>query len=219
MKYFGILVGICFILATGCSQTPNPASSPSNHDHSSHQMNGQEHAHHQHETMERGEASDISIYNLDGQWENQRSEKIRLGDDKGQVVVLAMIYASCKGACPRIIADMRRIEDECKSKHPGHVRYKLVTFDPEVDTPEKLQKLAEDSGLGSDWELLRGSSEQALELSALLGVKYRKTNETDYAHSNIITVLNGEGEIAFQQEGLGVKPDETVAAVEKLLGK
>ena len=36
----------------------------------------------------------------------------------------------------------------------------------------------------------------------LLGVKYQKLAQGQFAHSNLITVLNAEGEITFQREGL-----------------
>jgi protein SCO1/2 len=64
---------------------------------------------------------------------------------------------------------------------------------------------------------LHGTENDVLELAALLGVKYRSVGETIFAHSNLITVLNKEGEIVHQQEGLGVKHEETSAAVNKLI--
>ena len=67
-----------------------------------------------------------------------------------------------------------------------------------------------------NWTLMTGSDDQVLELAALLGVKYKRISDLDYSHSNIITVLNREGEIRHQQTGLGVEPDEALLAIDEL---
>jgi protein SCO1 len=94
----------------------------------------------------------------------------------------------------------------------------LVTIDPEVDTPDRLKVFADENKMHSGkWLLLNGSEGDILELAALTGVKYKKTSGSDYAHSNIITVLNRNGEIAHQQTGLEQDPTETIKAIEKLV--
>lgn len=214
------------LLTAGCSKPPAPAPTPapssSHGGHAGHgdHVNHSEHAghdHSQHESMDQGEPSDESIYNLEGQWENQHAKPVSFSHNKGKVVLVAMVYASCKAACPMIIQDIKAIEKEAVEKYPGKMRYTLITIDPEVDTPEKLLALSTESGLDSTWELLRGDADQVREMAALLGVKYRKVSETDYAHSNMITVLNEKGEVVHQQIGLGVKPGPTLEALEKLL--
>jgi hypothetical protein len=50
-----------------------------------------------------------------------------------------------------------------------------------------------------------------------LGVIYRQDAKGDFAHSNVITVLNAEGEIVFQQPGVNVPPDKIVQTLEKLV--
>jgi protein SCO1/2 len=57
-------------------------------------------------------------------------------------------------------------------------------------------------GLGDDWVLLHGQSDDVRELAMVLGVKFAKDSRGQFAHSNLITVLNPEGEIAFQRAGL-----------------
>jgi protein SCO1/2 len=55
------------------------------------------------------------------------------------------------------------------------------------------------------------------ELAALLGINYQRDARGLFAHSNVITVLNPEGEVAFQQAGLNKDSKETIAAIEKAL--
>jgi protein SCO1/2 len=160
-----------------------------------------------------GALSGMSIYNLESTWLDTSAKEMRLDELRGDVVLVAMIYSSCKAACPRIIEDMRKIRAGLKSA--DGVRFVLVSIDPEVDTPEKLKQYAVENKL-EDWEFLHGESQDVMELAMLLGVKYRKTSETDYAHSNVISVLDKQGEVVHQQEGLGVDPQQTIEAIKKL---
>lgn len=195
------------------------ACSPDDPEHGmqSHQGNHQA-ARHEHMKMPAGEAlSGQSIYQLESTWTNQHGESLRLGALAGQVVVLAMVYTHCDFACPRIIADIRRIRDQVQAE-PDEIELVLVSIDPERDTVERLRDFGEKTGLTRQgWVLLRGSQADVRELAAVFGVQYRKTTATDFAHSNIISVLNRRGEIAHQQKGLGVKPDAMIEAIDNLL--
>lgn len=172
--------------------------------------------HANHLSIEPGAPSDQSLYLLDNKWNTHTGKKVELKEFAGKPVVMAMVYSSCKNACPRIIVDMKKIQAESEVKHPGQTRFVLVTMDPEVDTPAKLAELSQKSQLDQQWDLLQGSSDDVMALAAVLGVKYRKISETDYAHSNLITVLNSKGEIAHRQMGLDVEPAETLKALDTL---
>jgi protein SCO1/2 len=156
----------------------------------------------------------MSVYNLSSRWLDQDGKSMQLADLKGKVVCLAMVYASCKNACPRLIEDMRALERELSSQP---VRFVLVSLDPAVDKPARLKALARERRLGDNWRLLTGAPADVLELSAVLGVKFRKISPTDYAHSNLISVLDRRGVVVHRQEGLGVKPEASVAVVRRLL--
>ena len=67
--------------------------------------------------------------------------------------------------------------------------------------------------------LLTGKPDDVRELAALLGVNYRRDGRGQFSHSNIITVLNAQGEAAFQQVGLNKAPDETVKEIARLFAK
>ena len=69
------------------------------------------------------------------------------------------------------------------------------------------------------WSGLRGSQDSVLELSVAIGTRYRKLENNDFAHSNMITLISPTGEIVYKQEGLGADPTEILAALRKLLTK
>lgn len=166
-----------------------------------------------------GEISDLSIYNLPSKWTTQHNEEIELKALKGDVVVIVMVYTSCQTACPRLAADMRNIEKQIPQNKKEQVTLVLVSIDPETDTPERLAAFADENQMNSKkWVLLRGSEENTREFAAVLAVNYKKISPLDFSHSNIISVFDQKGELAYQQEGLGVDNKETIAKIMELLG-
>ena len=69
--------------------------------------------------------SDLSIYNLPSKWTNQDGQELQLTELKGKVLVMVMIYTSCKSACPRLVADMRNIEQRLPENIKGNVSFLL----------------------------------------------------------------------------------------------
>jgi protein SCO1/2 len=155
--------------------------------------------------------SDLSIYNLPTQWTTQDGKDIELKSLKGNVLVMVMIYTTCKAACPRLVADMRNIESRLNVKTKKNVKLILVSIDPETDTPEKLKAFAIANKMDHDpWIFLRSTEENTREFAAVLAVNYKKISPIDFSHSNIISVFNPDGELIYQQEGLGVNNDKTI---------
>ncbi|WP_454998612.1 SCO family protein, partial [Capnocytophaga granulosa] len=156
-------------------------------------------------------------------WTTQNGNDVQWKDFKGNVLVVVMIYTSCKAACPILIADMRDIRktvDASDMPHKKRVKYILVSIDPKVDTPEHLKKFAQESGMDDDqWVFLRSDEEKTREFAAVLAVNYKQISPVDFSHSNIISVFNAEGELAAQQEGLGIDRTSIVQEIRKQLEK
>lgn len=151
-----------------------------------------------------GPATEASLYVLDQLWTDQGGRPVHLGDLAGRPRVIAMVYTHCTWACPRILAEMKRLEaavaDVPAERAPGFV---LVSIDPTRDTPEHLAAFARATRLDpARWTLLTGPDDQVRELSVLLGVKYRATDAGEFSHSNLVTVLDGHGVVAARLEGL-----------------
>ena len=167
-----------------------------------------------HRELDATEPSDYSVYHVESTWTDQRGAERRLRSLAGPVQVVAMVYTSCAYACPRIMLDMKRIEAELGREYADDVHFLIVSIDPERDTPERLAEFATGSRLDPDrWTLLSGDDGAVLELAVLLGVQYRQTAPGEWVHSNLITVLDGEGVIVHRQLGLGADPSETLDAI------
>jgi protein SCO1 len=160
-------------------------------------------------------AGDYSIYQVESNWHNQNATALNLSALVGRIQVVAMTYTSCEMSCPRIVAAMKEIE----KKANGQIGFVLVSIDPERDDVSTLAAYATKMNLAkSNWNLLTGSSDDVLEIAALLGVRYQKMPDGEFAHSNIITVLNEEGVIVHQQNGIAVDlTQQTSDIVQKLL--
>lgn len=179
------------------------------------------HDHHHQTPPEKAAApSPHSLYHLEVKWKDQAGKRVVLGELRGKVVVMAMIYSSCQTVCPLIAADVARVYEQLPEAVRPRVQLVLVSFDPARDTPAKLASYATARGLkGPQWTLLTGDDDGVRDLAALLGMKYRPTGTGDFAHSNLITVLDREGVIVHRSEGVGQDSGPTVKAIVAAAGK
>ncbi len=167
--------------------------------------------------LEPGKPTDKSLYLLDSKWTSDVGRTIPLSVLRGRPQIVAMFFTHCEYACPIIVNDLRKLE----SALPGNLREKvdflLVSFDAKRDTPEVLANYRRKEKLpAKNWTLLRGAEDDVRELAALLGINYAPDARGQFAHSNLITVLNSEGEITFQQPGLNTSPAALLAAITRL---
>ena len=159
--------------------------------------------------------SDRSLYQLDSSWTNDAGAALRLASLRGRPQVVTMFFASCQFTCPVLVKDMRRIEAALPENTRTNVGFVLVSFDSTRDTPAALAHYRKTHGLAANWTLLRAAPDDVLELGALLGVKFKKDVRGDFAHSNVITVLDAGGAIVRQIVGLNRDASEAVEAVEQ----
>lgn len=160
------------------------------------------------------EISEESIFNLTEDWHTQNNDSIKLVDLQGKVLVVVMIYTSCKVACPRLVADMRDIESKISKDNLSELNFVLVSIDPEVDNPARLKAFAIENQMDANhWTFLQGTTSGVQEFANVLAVKYKQIAPMDFSHSNIISVFNRQGVLVHQQEGLGVNNKETIDTI------
>jgi protein SCO1/2 len=195
----------------GCSGNGEQADKSS-------QMDASENNHtaHSNMQMDAAEPSEESIYNVSSTWRNRHGEELQLNKLRGKVQVVAMVYTHCEHACPRILADMQRVKDNLKGNFADQTQFTIISIDPERDTPDRLKTFANENDLSKEkWTLLNGGNGDVLEIAALLGVKYKRVSDTDFTHSNMITVLNKKGEVIHQRKKLEDSQSGIIQAIEK----
>lgn len=160
-----------------------------------------------------------SLYQLDAQWTDDAGKPVKLAALRGAPVVVAMFFASCEFACPVLVHDLQRLRAALPEAVRAQTRFVLVSFDVARDTPAVLADYRQKRELDASWTLLRGDASAVQELAMLLGVSYKQDARGQFAHSNLFTVLNAEGEIAHRQPGLQGEVLESAKAVAGLAKK
>ena len=190
---------ILFSFAFGCGE-PLPAeledvptaSEQPHHDHAQHQP-----------MASAAPVLGASIYQLDVELTDEGGEPFPWNNVRGHPTFVGMIYTQCTSACPMIISALQNVDDSLPAEVRDEARYLLISFDPERDTAEALSRTKRDHDLGDRWTLVRAESGDVREISAVLGIRYRKLVSADFNHSSVFTLLNQEGEIAARVDGLG----------------
>jgi protein SCO1/2 len=166
-----------------------------------------------------GPFTDASLYQVESNWTSDYGKTVKLAQLRDRVQIVTMFFTSCQYACPILVHDMKKIEAGLQAAGITNIGFALVTMDTERDTVERLHTFRTQRDLNDNWLLLRGESQDVLELGMLLGIKFKKETNGQFAHSNIITVLNSHGEIVHQQVGLNLDPTPVIAAVKKLVNQ
>ena len=197
------------VAVAGCASHSDP-------DHAGHSARA-EHA--AHPELSPGEFVEDSIFHLESKWTGDdgaaRPLSRALG---GKPSVAAMIYTSCEHACPVIVSDMLKIRRALGAEESG-VRFALFSFDPARDTPRRLGEYRGRQRLPG-WTILAPADAGAeRELAAALGVRFKPIPGGDFAHSNIIFILDADGVPRHRQAGLLQAPDESAAVLRALLKK
>ncbi len=154
--------------------------------------------------MEAGQASGASLYQFHDMFTDQNGKTMMLHQMEGKYIVVAMFYATCTAICPRIAAEMLRLEKSLSASQRANTRFVMISFDHERDNPAALQKFMTKMKLTESFTLLTGKGDAIREVAAALGVNYKKLDDGEYSHSSLFTLLSPKGEIILQHAGLSV---------------
>lgn len=159
-----------------------------------------------------------SIYKVGGGWKNIDGNPVELNKLKGRPIIITMVYTTCQHACPMIMAKLKKIDEDLKKNSINDMTYVLASFDPEKDTPKALKKyVSKHNYAPAKWLFLSADSDSdARKLSVALGISYKSTGDGDFAHSNIITLLDKEGRVVSVIDGLQSSTNNLVEAAKKL---
>jgi protein SCO1 len=145
-----------------------------------------------------------SLYQFHEKFTDQNGKELMLHELRGKYVVVTMFYATCTAICPRIAAEMLRLEKSFSAAQRGKTRLVMISFDHERDNPAALRKFMAKMRLSDSFTLLGGKPEAIREVAAALGINYKKQDDGEYAHSSVFTLLSPAGEIILQHAGLSV---------------
>jgi protein SCO1/2 len=102
-------------------------------------------------------------------------------DMRGKLVFYNFTYTDCREPCVQTTETMAQVQELVKNVDVGGlpVEFVTVSFDPQRDTPERLQEFA--AGIGADtgnWRFVTGSEER---LKNVIGAGFRMFYQPDSA--------------------------------------
>jgi len=133
---------------------------------------------------------------------NQFNQPVALADLRGKVWVADIIFTSCAGPCPRMMRQMRSLQ-EALPKTSGAKLVTLTTH-ADVDTPEVLKKYGEKYNADfHQWLLLTGDKVQianlgidSLKLTAVEKKPEERTDPADlFIHSTIFVLVDKQARL------------------------
>lgn len=158
-----------------------------------------------------------SLYRLGPRLTDQDGRPFDLATLRGGPVLVSMFYSSCEMVCPVLFETIAQTVKALPGGAQERIRILMVTFDPERDTVAVLKDTAGKHGCDRRWTLVRGSSEDAREIAAVLGVQYRRLPSGEFNHSSSVLLLDPQGRIVKRSGSLGAVDPELVAALKRAL--
>lgn len=162
--------------------------------------------------------SQNSVYQLPGTWTNQNGQPVQLEQLSGKVQVVAMIFTTCGYACPKMVDNLKEIENNLPAQVKKNTGFLLISFDSKVDTSARLKQYAMQKQLDNNWTLLHGTPDQIRVMSMLLQVQYNPLQGGGFNHSNVITILDEHGNIYKRIEGLDISVNNAVNEIKEAEG-
>lgn len=162
-----------------------------------------------------------SIYQASSSWSLQDKSRIHLSDLSGQPVLMTMAYTGCEYTCPLIIEKLRSIEAEIQKQGGTKYRIVIASFDPDADRPDRLSSFMKKRKIENPaWSMMvADNAPSTRELAILLGINYKAEEGGHFSHSNVISLLDSQGRILHQLNGLNADHAELVKAAVKANGK
>jgi len=147
---------------------------------------------------------------------NQDSVKVQFPKIiKDKITVLAMVYTHCPDICPMTTHNMFLVEEKLTDDLKNKVKFVVISFDPNRDSPAVLKKFAEIRDLSfKSWTLLSGDEQNTKEVMLKFGIKaipadssYDENGELSYnvIHTDRISLIDPEGRLKANYKGSTAK--------------
>ena len=130
---------------------------------------------------------------------------------KDKITLLAMVYTHCPDICPMTTHNMYLVEQKLPASLKNKVKFVVISFDPNRDTPNVLKKFAEIRDLTFDnWTFLSGDRLNTKEVMLKFDImaipadsSYSDDGELSYSiiHTDRISLIDQEGKLRSNYKG------------------
>ena len=155
---------------------------------------------------------DQDISRTQNQFLNQNSVKVEFPNFiKGKITLMAMVYTHCPDICPMTTNNMYLVQERLPKDLLNKVRFVIISFDPNRDTPSVLKKFAELRDLDFNyWTFLTGDRQDTKDVMLKFDIKaipadstYDKNGELSYSmiHTDRISLIDQDGKLRNNYKG------------------
>lgn len=149
---------------------------------------------------EKTNAPAKSIFLLEQKWTSHQNKTYKLKELGGKPAVITMTFASCPGACPLMISDIKSFDKLLNKSEKNKIRYITFSIDPARDTPAFLTQFYKKMKLDNRWLLMTSDDDEVREMAAVLGFSYKDVGDGDYTHSTSLYLMSADGVILARKE-------------------
>ena len=152
---------------------------------------------------------------------NQAGESLRLGDYRGQALVLTFVYTRCPlpNYCPLMSKRFATLQPQLRERYGQDVQLLSISFDPAYDTPKVLREYASQyTGRLDTWTFATGDSTQTQRATELFGVFTKKEDSDEITHNLTTALIGPEGRVQRLWRGNDWTPKDVRQAVGHVVG-
>ena len=150
-------------------------------------------------------------YIQDFEFFDQKNQRFQSSSIKDKIWVVEYFFATCKGICPIMNAQMQRVQ----SAHEKDTNVVILSFtvDPDQDTPEALGLYADEHGaIARKWFFLTGEKSMLYELARksfflLKPAEAKNQGDAggDFIHTNNFVLIDRDKQIRGYYDGTNPK--------------
>ena len=149
---------------------------------------------------------------------NQDGKIVTDKDVEGKVYVAEYFFTTCRGICPRLNTNMKKVYERFKDEKDFVIL--SHTSDPETDSAQQLKKYADSLGVNtSKWMFLTGRKDS---LYTMARISYTiddpannlRSIDDDFLHTQYWALVNRQGEVKKIYDGL--KDSEIRAMIKEI---
>ncbi len=148
----------------------------------------------------------------DFKFQNQLGRTVSMSDLPGKVIVADFFFTRCPSICPRLTANIRKLQDALSTKdqfkqlNPALIQFLSFSVDPERDSVPVLKAYGNKFGINPDvWWLLTGPKKQIYDFSMnelKLGLADGEGVDSNFIHTQKLVLLDKQHVVRGYYNGL-----------------
>ena len=149
---------------------------------------------------------------------NQNGKPVSEKDLKDKVVVASYFFTTCRGICPEMNGNMKKVYEHFKNERDFLIL--SHTCDPETDSVPRIKRYADSIGANpAVWIFLTGRKDSLYTMARLSyaiddPANNLKSIDDDFLHTQYWALVNKKGEVRKIYDGL--KNDEVLMLIDDI---